>query len=80
MKHLVLGVRSRGSLANKAFERIDVDRQHDDSTDVGLLLHDNNGNVTAAVEMLAAMAMATMTTTTTAAWAVDNDVGNIKIW
>jgi hypothetical protein len=73
-------VRSRGSLANKAFERIDVDRQHDDTTDAGPLSHDGNGYVTAAAEMLAAMATATTTTTTVAAWAVDDDVGNIKIW
>jgi hypothetical protein len=80
-KHLVLGVRSRGSLANEAFERIDVDRQHDDATDAGPSSHDGNGYVTAAAEKLAAMATArTTTTTTTAAWAVDDDMGNIKIW
>jgi hypothetical protein len=83
-KHLVLGVRSRGSLANKAFERINVDRQHDNATDAGPSSHDGNGYVTAAAEMLAAMATATTTTTTTmtmkAAWAVDDNVGNIKIW
>jgi hypothetical protein len=74
-------VRSRGSLANKAFERIDVNRQHDDATDAGPLSHDGNGYVTAAAEMLAAMATATTTTaTTTVAWAVKDDVGNIKIW
>ncbi len=79
-KHLVLGVRSRGSLANEAFEQINVHRQHDDATDVGPSSHDGNGYVTAAAKMLAAMAMATTTTATTAAWAVDDDVGNIKIW
>ncbi len=73
-------MRSRGSLANEAFKRIDVDRQHDDATDVGPSSHDGNGYMTAAAEMLAAMAKATTTTTTTVAWAVDDDVGNIKIW
>jgi hypothetical protein len=78
-KHLVFGVRSRGSLANEVFERINIDRQHDNATDAGPLLHDGNGYVTAAAEMLAAMVTATtMTTMTMAAWAVDDNVGNIK--
>ena len=42
-EHLILGGRSRGSLANKAFKRINVDRQHDNATDTGPLLHDGNG-------------------------------------
>jgi hypothetical protein len=84
-KHLVLGVRSRGSLTNKVFEQININRQHDNATDVGPSSHDGNGYVTAAAEMLAAMAtaktaaMATMTTMM-AAVAVDDNVGNIKIW
>jgi hypothetical protein len=67
-------VRSRGSLANEAFERIDIDRQHEDATDAGQSSHDGNGYVTAAAEMLAAMATAkaaataTTTTTTAAVW------------
>jgi hypothetical protein len=78
-------VRSRGSLANEAFKQMDINHQHDDATDVGPLLHDGNSNVTAVAEMLAAVATAkmaatAMTTTTTAAVAVNNDVGNIKIW
>ncbi len=84
-KHLVHGVRSRGSLANEAFKQMDINHQHDDATDAGPLLHDGNGYVTAAAELLAAVATAkivakAMTTTTTAAVVVNNDVGNIKIW
>jgi hypothetical protein len=76
-------VRSRGSLANEAFEQIDINCQHDDATDAGPSSHDGNGYVTAVAEMLAAMATAktaamATTTTTTAAVAVDDDVGNIK--
>ncbi len=74
-------MRSRGSLANKAFEWIDVDHQHDNMTDAGPSSYDGNSYVTAVAEMLAAIAMATTRTTmTTAAWAVDDYMGNIKIW
>jgi hypothetical protein len=73
-------MRSRGSLANKAVKQINVDHQHDEATDTGPLLHDGNGYMTAVAEILAAMATAMTTTTTTAAWAVDDDVGNMKIW
>ncbi len=79
-KHLILGVRSRGSLANKAFERIDVNCQHEDATDTGPSLHDGNGYVRAAAEMLKATVTATTMTTMTEAWAANDDVGNIKIW
>ncbi len=77
-------MRSRGSLANEAFEQMDINHQHDNVTDVGPLLHDGNSYVTAVAEMLAAVATAKMAakamTTTTAAVAVNNNVGNIKIW
>jgi hypothetical protein len=49
-------VRSRGSLPNKAFKRINVDRQHDNATDAGPLSHDRNGYMTVAAKMLAAVA------------------------
>jgi len=63
---------------------MDINHQHDDTTDVGPLLHDGNSYVKAVAEMLAAVATAKMAakamTTTTAAVAVNNNVGNIKIW
>ena len=78
-------MRSRGSLANETFEQMDIDHQHDGAIDVGPLLHDGNSYMTAVAEMLAAVATAkmaatAMTTTTTAAVAVNDNVGNIKIW